>query len=139
FKVSAYVDEKEIQASLVAGSVRIAATAGNQAPITIKPGQLAVLVGDRTIVREVEVSQFTAWKDGFFYFDGMAPQAALAQLERWYDIQVIYQGKMPKVRFFGMLDRRDNLNAVLAILQESGLEFKLVDSEDVNQLIVVGE
>src|SRR5690606_34396534 len=37
FNVSAYVDEKEIQTTLVAGSVRIAATAGNQAPITIKP------------------------------------------------------------------------------------------------------
>lgn len=139
FNISAYMDEAETKTTLVEGSVRVVPASDHGTAVTLQPGQQTILRDGRATVQHVDVTQFTAWKDGFFYFDGMAPQAAFAQLERWYDIEVVYQGKMPTTRFFGMLDRTDNLSTALTILKESGLKFKLERRGARNQLIVVGE
>lgn len=144
FNISAYPDESETKTTLVEGKVKVSdgaseATIRSTQYAILSPGQQAITSNAITNVLEVEVEQYTAWKDGFFYFDGVAPQAAFAQLARWYDIDVVYQGKVPTIRFFGMIDRSGNLNDALAILKESGLEFKFSQSGATNQLIIIGE
>ncbi len=143
FNISAYADEPETKTTLVEGEVKVTpgiSLSGLQSSgHVLRPGEQATTRGTATTVTEVDASLYTAWKDGFFYFDGMTPQVALAQLSRWYDIEVVYQGKTPAIRFFGMIDKHGNLSDVLHILKESGIEFNLVQARDGLQLIIVGE
>jgi len=138
FNISAYRDDPKLRTTLVEGKVQIV----NRLSRTVRglvPGEQATVDGEKTHVQQVDVTQYTAWKDGFFYFDGVAPQTAFNQMERWYDIEVVYRGKMPSTPFFGMIDRSGTLQDALAILEESGLDCKLIRSGGINRLIVVGE
>lgn len=138
FNVSAYTDEPNTKTTLLKGKVKVLPTDQGSAT-TLSPGQQATTHDTGITVSKVDVQQYIAWKDGFFYFDGMAPQSALSQLGRWYDIDIVYRGKTPNVRFFGMLDKHSKLNDVLLILKESGLGFDLVRSGNKHQLVVFGE
>ncbi|MGK6352831.1 FecR family protein [Parapedobacter sp. DT-150] len=138
FNISAYPDEPKSRTTLVEGKVQIV----NRLSMAVRdlvPGEQATVDGKQTHIQKVDVTQYTAWKDGFFYFDGVAPQIAFDQMERWYDIEVVYGGKIPSTRFFGMIDRNGTLHDALIVLKESGLECKLIQSEGINQLIVAGE
>lgn len=139
FNISAYADDPDTKTTLLKGKVKVLASDQHNRYATLLPGQQATIRGSAITVGDVDVQQYTAWKDGFFYFDGMAPQSALSQLSRWYDIEVVYKGKMPSVRFFGMLDKSGRLSDILSILKESGLEFNLVKSGDSHQLVIFGE
>ena len=49
----------------------------------------------------------------------------MKQLERWYNIDVRYEGKIPEIRFTGDMDRGVNLSEVLKFLSESGIKLRL--------------
>ena len=138
FNVSAYPDESQSKTTLVEGKVQIVNRRSN-AIRSLVPGEQATVNGEQTQIQQVDVAQYVAWKDGFFYFDGVAPRIAFDQMERWYDIEVVCQGTIASTRFFGMIDRNGTLQDALAILEESGLACKLVRSGDVNLLTVMGE
>jgi len=138
FNISAYPDEPRSQTTLVEGKVQIVNRL-SKAMRSLAPGEQATVDGEQTHVQKVDVTQYTAWKEGFFYFDGVAPQIAFDQMERWYDIEVVYRGKIPSTRFFGMIDRMGTLHDALVILKESGLQCRLVRSGGVNRLIVMSE
>ena len=137
FNISAYAEDAETKTTLVEGSIHIVAN-GAKGTVLV-PGQQATLRKSEIRVRKVEVEQFTAWKEGFFYFDRLSPQSALAQLARWYDLDVVYQNTIQKSQIFGMIDRNKSLGAVLKALEKSGLAFQLLESNGRKQLIVLGE
>jgi len=138
FNVTAYTDEPETKTTLVEGSVQIV----NHASKTVSQlqvGEQGINRGENITIKRVDVDQFTAWKDGFFYFDGLAPNIAFSQLERWYDIEVIYEGNTPSIGFFGMIDRSKPLSSVLQTLEKSGLKFQVGQSNGKNKLMILGE
>ncbi len=138
FNVSDYDDEEETKTTLVEGSVNIIAN-NNTDSMLLSPGQQAVVSKNKTKVRNVDVEQFIAWKEGFFYFDRLPTQVALAQMARWYDIDVKYESTVPNAPIFGMIDRQKNLESVLKSLEISGLTFKLLEIKDRRTLVVLGE
>jgi len=138
FNICAYPDESKSKTTLVEGKVRIVNSLSSDVR-SLAPGEQAIVRGGQTDIQTVDVSQFTAWKEGFFYFDGLDPQIAFDQMERWYDIEVRYQGQVPSTRFFGMIDRSGTLHDALVILKESGLRCRLVRSKGVTELQVLGE
>jgi len=146
FNIMAYPDENETKTTLVAGKVRLSPiqTSGKAAivsdePVVLAPGEQATLSNGHMTKSKVEVSQYTAWKDGFFYFNRLPTSAAIAQLARWYDLDVIYQGKLPDDNVFANIDRNKPLSAILTAFEKSGLEFKVAQSGAQKQLIVLGE
>ncbi len=138
FNVSDYDDEEETKTTLVEGSVHIVAN-NNTDKLLLTPGQQAVVSKNKTKVRDVDVEQFIAWKEGFFYFDRLPTQVALAQMARWYDIDIKYESIVPNAPIFGMIDRQKNLESVLKSLEISGLKFKLVEIKGRRTLVVLGE
>lgn len=137
FNISAYAEDVETKTTLVEGRVNIVTNGG--AGTLLLPGEQATLRRSKVDVRKVDVEQFTAWKDGFFYFDNLSPQIALAQLARWYDVEVLYQGAIPEKRIFGMIDRGKSLGSVLKSLEKSGLTFRLTEANGHKKLLVQGE
>ncbi|UYQ94527.1 FecR domain-containing protein [Chitinophaga horti] len=131
FNVSAYEDETHITTTLVSGS--IAVNAGGRAT-PVKPGQQAAYANDVFQLNEqADVEQATAWKKGVFYFKDAGLDVVLRELARWYDVQVVYEGVVPRRSFRGEIGRDLSLQQVLKGLGDMGVKFRI---EDGRRLVV---
>ena len=123
FNISAYADEPETQTTLVEGSVRLAATGGS---VTLAPGEQGRLQDDGTLYKQrVDVTPYTAWKAGNFYFDDTPLSEMMKQIARWYDVEVVYEGKVPVESFSGMMARSVTLPTVLELLRISEIRYRI--------------
>jgi len=69
-----------------------------------------------------------AWKNGFINFEGATFEEIMRQLERWYNIEVVYENnKTPDVQLAGGMSRGVSLNDLLKQLGEMGVHYKLND------------
>lgn len=146
FNVSAYPDDHETKTTLVDGKVllSLAKTSGAGSPaseqsILLAPGEQASLSNGHITKSKVDVSQFTAWREGFFYFNKVPVTTAITQLARWYNLDVVYQEKLPESNVYAYIDRDKPLSAVLKALELSRLKFKIIQHGERTQLIVLGE
>jgi len=132
FNINAYNDEATIKTTLLEGSVSLS-KAGKI--ITLKPGQQAQVGNSRDIkvIDNVDTDQEVAWKNGYFSFNNADLQTVMRQIGRWYDMEVLYEGKIPERQFGGKIDRNSNAVEVLKILEESKVHFRIEDGK-----IVVG-
>jgi ferric-dicitrate binding protein FerR (iron transport regulator) len=73
----------------------------------------------------VDVQEAVAWKNGIFQFNRAPLQVVMRQLSRWYDVEVVYEGKIPDLEFLGKMQRELNLSEVLSILEKSGVRFRI--------------
>ena len=91
FNVKAYGDEDYIYTTLVEGQVRFTSEKEHE-EVTLRPGMQSVLnlKSGKTELKEVEVEQFTAWRQGRFVFPSTTLGDLMCQLKRWYDIDVVY-------------------------------------------------
>ncbi|GEP91699.1 FecR family protein [Chitinophaga terrae (ex Kim and Jung 2007)] len=129
FNVNAYDNEKTIATTLMEGAVRVSATvSGKAAEVVLRPGQQARIsaAADRITVKEhADVDNVIAWKNGLFNFEGADFADIMRQLERWYDIEVVYGKGIPDIEFEGQMTRDVPLNGLLTILSRSGIQFRL--------------
>jgi len=122
FNLSAYPGEPK-KTTLVEGSVRVAPAlpptageTGHRSPVTIKPGEQAI-VGEATVdVVSVDVRKYTAWKDGLFYFEHTPFDELIREIARWYDVDVVYDGAVPRETISGKMRRGLSLMTVLGLL-----------------------
>lgn len=121
---------KTIQTVLVEGNigVRSLRTGGET---KVQPGQLAEYGRtDRNIrLREVNVRQYTAWKEGFFYFDDKALEEIMDELSRWYNMEIVYRSTPERtLHFSGYLPRYKDVRKILSTITESvGVNFQVVE------------
>ncbi len=127
FNINAYENEKDIAATLLSGGVKVAATAAPAKGVVLKPGQQARLGrGDHSLlVRSADADKTMAWKNGFFNFEGASIEDAMRQLERWYDISVVYENGIPDITFLGEIDRQIALPDLLEILRRTDVDFRI--------------
>lgn len=125
FNVMAYPNEKAIKTTLVEGSVKV--SKDNRSTI-LQPGQQAKVGFNNGIFRtinDVSLEEELAWKDGNFQFNNASLDVIMRQIERWYDVDIEYVGKVPDEHFTGKLPRNTNLSNVLKILSMSEIQFKI--------------
>jgi hypothetical protein len=133
FNINAYTDEASINTTLLEGSVRIV-SGGEKA--MLEPGQQAQTGQTRSIriIAHANLVKVMAWKDGFFDFQDATLEEVMRQLQRWYDIDVVYEQGPPKIEFIGKMGRDLSLSAVLDGLQLSKVHFRL---EEGRKLVVL--
>ncbi|MET0393259.1 MAG: FecR domain-containing protein, partial [Chitinophagaceae bacterium] len=125
--INSYNDETSINTTLLEGSVQIVNN-GKKAVLT--PGQQAQ-VGQRDaaqpirIVNAVNMEKVMAWKNGVFNFQDASLVEVMHQLERWYDIEVVYEKDIPKLEFVGKMGRDLSLANVLRGLEMSEVHFRV--------------
>lgn len=123
FNINAYNNEELVKTTLVEGSVRVRA---NKWAAVLKPGQQASISNDQhSFVQEVDIAPVLAWKNGYFDFTNADLRLMMRQLERWYDINVVYKGHVPDVVFRGKMDRNVQLSDVIRFLTDFGIEARL--------------
>lgn len=123
FNINAYDDEKSITTTLVEGRIRMQK---NGDTLILKPGEQSVLAGDKWEVNDnVNKDKIIAWKSETFYFSGDDIKSIMRQLERWYNIEVKYEGIIPAETFSGRISRKRNLSEVLRILETDDVHFSI--------------
>jgi len=125
FNVHAY--EEQTKVTLLEGRVKVARQGQVDSGIAIRPGQqvLAGGAGQLQVTGNIDPAAVMAWKNGVFNFDGMKVRQAMAELERWYDIDVTYEEGVQEVKVFGEIDRNLALGGVLEILGNAGFHYRL--------------
>lgn len=131
FNVNAYEDEKDLRVTLLEGKVKVSSLQKNVAINSnfLSPNQQALLDGGSRIhiFKNVDVEQIMAWKNGLFDFQDIPIQVVMKQLERWYDIDVEYEGgNIPDIQLQGKMTKGVSLNGLLVVLQKVGVNCKLV-------------
>ena len=118
FNIMAYSDEKTLKTTLLEGSVKI--KSGNTTSL-LKPGQQARLQQDNIKVKDdVDIEEVVAWKNGYFQVERNAGiEQVMRQMARWYDIEVKYEGSVPKRSFGGKISRDLDLQEALKVLEVS--------------------
>ena len=78
------------------------------------------------MIKNANLDATLAWKNGFFSFDKTDVRSAMHQLERWYDIMVVYQnGHVPDEYFWGDIERGTKLSGILKAFEMSGVKFSI--------------
>src|SRR5690606_34021689 len=126
FNVSSYSDDDAIKTTLLEGRVRVYGSSSGADTVMLSPGQQAVQSdeGKKTVIRaNANLSKVMAWKNGLFNFEDAGLEEVLQQLKRWYDLDIMYEGKIKEIRFFGEMNRNVPLSVVLEALQGLGVHF----------------
>ena len=121
FNFRAYPDERDVQTTLVSGSVIMQSEKYKQ-QIKLGPGEQGVLEKNsaKLMKQEVNTYLYTAWKDGRFAFRDARLEDLFNILARWYDLSVFYQSPEAKdIRFTGDLNKTDDFKSILKIIEQN--------------------
>ena len=119
FNVHAYGDEGTVATTLLEGSVVIS----NEAvKMQLRPGEQGIYSTSSGAIEKkkiAELSNITAWKEGYFIFRDDDIQAIAKALGRWYDIQVVFRQPLNR-HFSGTFSKKEPLQKILASLEATG-------------------
>jgi ferric-dicitrate binding protein FerR (iron transport regulator) len=128
FNINGYTDEGGVKTTLLEGIVRIDR-------VILKPGQQAQMGRQGlAVMNNVNIDKVMAWKNGLFNFEDVGLKEVMRQLERWYDIEVVYEKDVPDIRFEGEISRNINLSNLLKVLARAEVKFRI---EDGRRLVVL--
>lgn len=121
FNVNAY---DIVKTTLIEGSVLVAR---EDARMVLKPGQQAQVTtsGKLDLLENADLNETLAWKNGLFQFNNADIETVMQQVARWYDVEVIYEGKVTKL-FGGSIPRDMSASNVFKALElTGGVHFKI--------------
>ena len=90
------------------------------------PGQQSRInkTGDIKVV-EADIEEVMGWKNGWFQFNGYEIEIVMRQISRWYNVEIVYEGKIPTGHFSGVVSRGNDITQVLKIMESGGVRFKI--------------
>lgn len=126
FNIMAYPDEHMIKTTLLEGSVRVSKP-GTKKESMLKPGQQSVYNAGKGFIvhKDIDVEESISWKNGLISFKDADIETIMRQVERWYDVQVEYQGEIPQRLFTGGISRNSKLSSLLKVLEMNNIHFKV--------------
>ena len=120
FNARYYPEEKKQMTTLVSGEVKFISK--DDTSLVLAPGEQAVLTDEGVLSCEtVDVTLYTAWKDGNFVFRKQRLEEVLNTLARWYDVDVFYEDVSRKdIEFTGNIQRFERFEEIVGLLQMTG-------------------
>ncbi|SHG10631.1 FecR family protein [Pedobacter caeni] len=126
FNILAYPNEEKNKTTLLEGSIRISS---GKAKKKLKPGQEAIITTSTNqdiLLEPADLEKNIAWKNGEFIFKGEDLKNIMKQISRWYNVEIVYQGKYDQTKYWGAISRTKNISAVLNMLRATGkVNFKI--------------
>lgn len=128
FNVNAYDNETALATTLVAGSIMVSNEANGETHI-IMPGQQTVLHNNRITINQVDVQDYTAWKDGLIVLNRADLPSIFRQIERWYDVEFVNASRLDSsATLSGEIPRNIKLSGLLQALEEqTDVKFELTE------------
>lgn len=146
FNINAYGDNGTVNTTLISGAVAvkympIKGTAASER-VVLKPGQTAQITiahdmnaADKIkVIPDADINKAVAWKNGAFNLEDASLKEVMKEVERWYDIEVVYENnKIPDIYFTGEMSRNVKLSSFLKALKEWQINYRLEN----NRLIIL--
>lgn len=125
FNVMAYRNEPAVAATLLEGSIFFSA---KNAHALLVPGQQATadFNSENIVLREVNVEDAVAWKNGYFSFRKQNIRTVMNKIARWYNVDVEYSGNVNNKFLGGTVSRSENITELLNYIELTGIaKFKI--------------
>lgn len=126
FNVTGYADTP-LSAVLVEGSIGFRPTEGKE--VTLQPSQRIVYNEENgsTRIETVDVSQYTAWIDHMFVFNGQRLEDIMTSLSRWYNFTPVFTSDdIRNIRLTGRLYRHEDVRILLHSYEQiTGIGFHI--------------
>ncbi|MDE1193052.1 MAG: FecR domain-containing protein [Arachidicoccus sp.] len=122
FNINSYADENATTTTLLEG--RVSVTSGN-AHVLLAPGYAARQQQGKLSTGKADAGQAVAWKEGILDMDGQPFVEIMRQISRWYDVDIVYEGKIPDMRLNGQMDKGLKLSQLLKVLQLLNVHFRI--------------
>lgn len=120
FNINSYKDERVTKTTLLEGSIRVLHKSTAESEI-LKPGEQSLVSISGIDVKEVNVDESIAWKNGYFMFDNERQESILRKVARWYNVEVEYADADAKnVMYYGTVSRFEKISKVLTKLEQTG-------------------
>lgn len=118
FNVSSYSMENMQRVTLLEGGINLLA---NRTVRSIKPGEEGIVLANGNISVSIDPNSRAsiAWTKGLFSFRKTSIEEVMRQFERWYNVQVIFEGR-PVKQFTGNIPMKSSINSALQMLEISG-------------------
>ena len=116
FNINAYPGESAMKTTLLEGAVLLRS---NDHSATLAAGQQAQVKNSGNqinLVDHVDLDQAIAWKNGFFSINSASLDMIMKQVERWYDVKVVYKEDV-QAEFVAKLPRDLPLSKLLHLLE----------------------
>jgi hypothetical protein len=130
FNVSSYADEP-VTTTIKEGSVRVIQNATKETKV-LKPGQ-KIIVSDllsKIVLVQADVKSETAWKNGEFAFEGEDIRIIMNKIARWYNVEIVYEGKITNEKYSGVISRFADVTKVLKMLELTNtVKFKVKEDK----------
>jgi transmembrane sensor len=138
FNLSNYADDDFTKATLLSGRVGI--DIGGRERTILAPGQQAVYhkLQKALQVSDIDVKNVLSWRNGDFIFENEHIVSLMKEVERWYDIRVIYRGNFKRFYFSGIVSRSQPLSAVLDMLVTTE-KIKYTISKDRKEVVLTAD
>jgi transmembrane sensor len=134
FNINAYTGESAIKTTLIEGSVKVTQVPLNsmgssgttQSPVILKPQEQA-LVTDNTIEKAiVDTVGVLGWLHGKIIFRDESLTSIMREVSLWYGVDVVYEGDVSELNYWGAVSRTTNLSSVLEYFSKTGnVRFKI--------------
>lgn len=95
--------------------------------VVLAPGQQAVVSGDRLVTGKADMEVAFSWMNRTFVFENAPLEEIMAELVRWYDMEVIFlNNRLRKERFSIEMPRYESVDeAVRAIKQTKSIQLEI--------------
>ncbi len=112
FNVSSYSEDAKESVVLVNGSVEVKS---HNSTVLLKPNEMAEIENKLIQCKQVNVSDYTSWTDGYMQLNKMPLNEVLKKIGRYYNVEFRYNPVLDlnKQTCSGKLFLSDNLNDVL--------------------------
>lgn len=111
FNVSAYGKEASASVVLVQGSVLV--TTEDKQEVKLTPNQLIDIKGNKTQVREVDVSEYISWKENMLKINRKTLDEVFSKLALYYGCRIQYTSEVAGMSITGKLDLLSDIEDVL--------------------------
>lgn len=125
FNIKAYEEEGNTCITLLEGSVNV--REGQNLLATLSPGELFTYrkASREYDITKADISAITSWTEDKFVFRNETIGNIMAELSRWYNVEINVNDDIRDLRYSGILSRKQPLTDILNILHLTNeLDFK---------------
>jgi ferric-dicitrate binding protein FerR (iron transport regulator) len=132
FNVKAYMDDERIEVSLAQGKVGIRREGVNEQVVLAPGDQTCYDKSTRSLIkRSVNITHYTSWKNGVYYFRALPLKEIAKQLERIFDVRIhTASPEIGNIIITGDFVRSENLIHILRVITtDKRLKYKIEDDD----------
>lgn len=117
FNVKSYPGSGEVEAVLMEGKIEFT---GNGQSVLLTPCERVIFSFEKgEIVKDqVDLEKTVAWKKGKYYYSNEKLPAILRQLQRWYDVEFVYDGnELADYNFTGIINHEKSIEYNMELIE----------------------